>query len=371
MKRVLHLVLFVLAASEAFGSIPEAKAGRTLFHVFAGSQQICTFEPGSPMMGGNVSTNVGYYYHEDNLNSSSALSSSSGSQLEVDAYYPFGRTLTASPQASFKVSRQFTGQIKDDETGLYYYNARYYDPELGRFIQADTLIPDLSNPQSYNRYSYVRNNPLRYTDPDGHGPIADAPFNADTLKSSYQLMTMPDTGWNKAWEIPVGVIGMAAGAADAAFNVASFGGKGVVEGGIKEGLKVGLKELGKVEGEKAGVKVLQESAKVGAERQAKTAAELAVENPGKIVQNERMLRNAKGEKVIDPVTGTGRRVDHAVIDQKANVAKTYETTGENVSKVNQLRKEDRIRDAGGTYIRDKETRQLVPVQDVSQVRRQP
>jgi len=84
-----------------------------------------------------------------------------------------------------------------------------------------------------------------------------------------------------------------------------------------------------------------------------------------------MLRNAKGEKVIDPVTGTGRRVDHAVIDRKANVAKTYETTGENVSKVNQLRKEDRIRDAGGTYIRDKETRQLVPVQDVSQVRRQP
>jgi uncharacterized protein RhaS with RHS repeats len=44
----------------------------------------------------------------------------------------------------------------------------YYDPELGRFIQPDTVIPDLSNPQSYNRYSYVLNNPLRYTDPSGH-----------------------------------------------------------------------------------------------------------------------------------------------------------------------------------------------------------
>lgn len=44
----------------------------------------------------------------------------------------------------------------------------YYDPELGRFIQPDTIIPDLSNPQSYNRYSYVMNNPLRYTDPSGH-----------------------------------------------------------------------------------------------------------------------------------------------------------------------------------------------------------
>ena len=93
------------------------------------------------------------------------------SQQEVDVYYPFGRTAVASPQAAFKVSRQFTGQIKDDETGLYYYNARYYDPELGRFIQADTTIPDIGNPQSYNRYSYVLNNPLRNTDPTGKTPL--------------------------------------------------------------------------------------------------------------------------------------------------------------------------------------------------------
>lgn len=46
-------------------------------------------------------------------------------------------------------------------------NARYYDPELGRFIQPDTVIQDLSNPQSYNRYSYCVNDPLRYTDPTG------------------------------------------------------------------------------------------------------------------------------------------------------------------------------------------------------------
>ena len=52
-------------------------------------------------------------------------------------------------------------------------NARYYDPELGRFIQPDTVIPDLSNPQSYNRYSYCVNNPLRYTDPTGHDYVGD------------------------------------------------------------------------------------------------------------------------------------------------------------------------------------------------------
>jgi RHS repeat-associated protein len=96
------------------------------------------------------------------------LNGSGGSQVEVNVYFPFGRVQTASPQASFQVSRRFTGQVFDAESGLYYYNARYYDPELGRFIQPDTDIPDLSNPQSYNRYSYCVNDPLRYTDPTGH-----------------------------------------------------------------------------------------------------------------------------------------------------------------------------------------------------------
>ncbi len=153
------------------GSTYEEKGLKTLFHVFAGSQRICTFEPGSALAvngGGDAATHVGYYYHQDHLNSSSALSGSSGQQLEVNVWYPFGRTQTATPQASFQVSSRFTGQILDAETGLYYYGARYYDPELGRFIQPDTIIPDLGNPQSYNRYTYALNNPLRYIDPSGH-----------------------------------------------------------------------------------------------------------------------------------------------------------------------------------------------------------
>ncbi|MFC1986548.1 RHS repeat-associated core domain-containing protein, partial [Chloroflexota bacterium] len=55
-----------------------------------------------------------------------------------------------------------------DDTGLYYYGARYYDVEIGRFISADTIVPDYTNPQALNRYSYVLNNPLKYTDPSGH-----------------------------------------------------------------------------------------------------------------------------------------------------------------------------------------------------------
>jgi len=69
-----------------------------------------------------------------------------------------------------RISFHNEGQEYDPETGLYYYNARYYDPEIGRFLSADAMIPDPGNPQSFNRYSYVLNNPLRYTDPSGHVP---------------------------------------------------------------------------------------------------------------------------------------------------------------------------------------------------------
>jgi RHS repeat-associated protein len=63
---------------------------------------------------------------------------------------------------------RFTGQREDATIGLYFYNARYYDPVLGRFVQADTIVPEPGNPQALNRYAYVNNNPLKYTDPSGH-----------------------------------------------------------------------------------------------------------------------------------------------------------------------------------------------------------
>ena len=55
-----------------------------------------------------------------------------------------------------------------DAFGLMYYNARWYDPALGRFSQADTLIPGAGNPLAWDRYAYTLDNPLRYTDPSGH-----------------------------------------------------------------------------------------------------------------------------------------------------------------------------------------------------------
>ena len=56
---------------------------------------------------------------------------------------------------------------------LQYYNARYYDPDLGQFLSPDTLVPDPGNLFDYNRYLYTRGNPMRYTDPTGHCATLD------------------------------------------------------------------------------------------------------------------------------------------------------------------------------------------------------
>jgi hypothetical protein len=112
---------------------------------------------------------------------------------------------------------------------------------------------------------------------------------------------------------------------------------------------------------------LAENAKLGAAREAKMAEQLRRENPGASVQNQQYLRDAKGNIVKDPKTGEARRVDHAVI--KDGKATTYETTSKTANKDAQAAKEDRIRDAGGTFVRDRGTGKPCAVSGASEIRR--
>jgi len=79
--------------------------------------------------------------------------------------YAYGSIRSSS--GTLQTDRTYTGQ-KSDGTGLLYYNARYYDPALGTFLSPDTLVPDAGRVIDYNRFLYVRGNPLKYTDPSGH-----------------------------------------------------------------------------------------------------------------------------------------------------------------------------------------------------------
>ncbi len=105
------------------------------------------------------------YIQQDSLSSTSVTSDTSGAATSTIRYYPYGECLES--QGSIVTDKRFTGQ-RLDSTGLYYYGARYYDPTIGRFISADTIVPNPNDPQSLNRYSYCLNNPLRYIDPSGH-----------------------------------------------------------------------------------------------------------------------------------------------------------------------------------------------------------
>ena len=106
----------------------------------------------------------------DHLGSTAVTANETGVRIAELRYKPWGEnryTFGATP-----TQRRFTDQVLDSVTGgLYFYNARYYDPTLARFTQADTIVPEPGNPQSLNRYSYVLNRPLFLIDSQGHFPV--------------------------------------------------------------------------------------------------------------------------------------------------------------------------------------------------------
>jgi len=131
---------------------------------------------------------VFYYYHADDLGSSNVMTDRNGEMVQHYEYTAFGKERFTDNTQAFNVSNRYTGQIFDDDTGLYYYGARYYDPELGRFIQPDSIVPSAGDPQTLNRYSYCGNNPLKYVDPSGHGGLF-----SDIGKALASMFTSPQT----------------------------------------------------------------------------------------------------------------------------------------------------------------------------------
>ncbi len=96
------------------------------------------------------------YYFTDHLGSTRIVMDSAGN-CTYNEYAPFGEDFLTANAERYK----FTGKEDDGATGLYYYNARYYDPAVGRFISEDVAKDGM------NWWVYCRNNPLRYVDKDG------------------------------------------------------------------------------------------------------------------------------------------------------------------------------------------------------------
>ncbi|MHB8875584.1 MAG: RHS repeat-associated core domain-containing protein, partial [Myxococcaceae bacterium] len=103
----------------------------------------------------------------DGQGSVTDATSTSGSLTSARQYDAWGRYRNGSAPTPNEPKLGYTGHQYDTETGLIYARARYYDPELGRFLSRDTVEGNLNDAPSLNRYAYVKANPLRWTDPDG------------------------------------------------------------------------------------------------------------------------------------------------------------------------------------------------------------
>ena len=106
------------------------------------------------------------YIHNDLLGSPAAATNAAGTVIWREAYSGYGERLkNESAGASNKV--WYTSRHQDEDTGLVYMGARYYDPGLGRFLSVDSVGFNEKNSHSFNRYSYANDNPYKYVDPDG------------------------------------------------------------------------------------------------------------------------------------------------------------------------------------------------------------
>lgn len=111
------------------------------------------------------------YVHADHLGGSAVITDTGGTVVRRVRYGIFGEVRSndrIGPPSTLDPAEKYTGQRFDAETGLAYYGARYYDPATGRFVSPDSVVPDLQDPQSLNRYSYVHNDPLGRIDPLGN-----------------------------------------------------------------------------------------------------------------------------------------------------------------------------------------------------------
>jgi RHS repeat-associated protein len=107
------------------------------------------------------------YYHLDALGSVRVVTDQNAQVVARHDFLPFGEEWN--PPANAKEKKLFTGHERDAETGLDYFGARYYRPQVGRFTTVDPghASATVDDPQSWNAYAYARNNPLRFIDPTG------------------------------------------------------------------------------------------------------------------------------------------------------------------------------------------------------------
>jgi RHS repeat-associated protein len=136
-----------------------------------------------------------YFLHGDHLGSATLTTDASGNRIGELRYTPYG--VTRYEWGNTPTNRRYTGQ-RWEGFGLYDYGARMYSPSWARFVSADVVVAAPGKPQSLNRYAYVYNSPLRYTDPSGliaQQEAEHAQVIIDLLRREYWVFVRVDFGW--------------------------------------------------------------------------------------------------------------------------------------------------------------------------------
>ena len=161
-------------------------------HIFVGNSRLVTAMTHTDNQGDNEEQKAKrYYYHSDHLGSAQFVTDWKGRQYEHIEYTPYGELWIEEVAAGLdKLPFRFTGKELDEETGLYYYGARYLDPKYSRWLSGDPALGEyipkapiddeakkhnenlpgmggIYNTINLHVYHYAGNNPIKYTDPDG------------------------------------------------------------------------------------------------------------------------------------------------------------------------------------------------------------
>ncbi|OWJ64345.1 hypothetical protein BWR60_25070 [Inquilinus limosus] len=208
---------------------------------------------------GDGAGSVTYYLHRDGLDSIRVVTDSAGWFEEWSTYSPYGdRAQTLPDFSETKETKGYIGEREDPEVGLVYLNARYYDPEIGRFISPDWWDPN--NPGvGTNRYAYASNDPINGSDPNGHqwaaaADAADRMPSGDAAGLQAQAAMEAEAERQRAEQERRDAADrlFRSGAAESTMSPTDFIGGGLVLGGLRLGGrllgKAAVNEAGSVSG---------------------------------------------------------------------------------------------------------------------------
>jgi RHS repeat-associated protein len=281
------------------------------------------FRVAPPIVVGQVSPDHDlYYYHVDHLGTPRLLTDANGDIDTVHKYFPFGDEIQ--PLASDNTHR-FTGHERDPETGLDYMLARYYASGQGRFFSVDPGDDSLlTDPQRWNRYAYVRNNPVNANDPDGK-------FLDTIVDAAFIVLDVVDIAASAISGEGVSKTQVGALAADVGGLLVPF----ATGGGLA--VKAASKVDDVVDGARAGGNVLENAAK-GKAAEAAVATELKAE--GKTIL---------GSQVTAKTSEGTRRIDH-LVESGGTVGAVEVKSGNATRSASQVAKDNAMASEGATLV---------------------